>query len=68
MCIRDSGYTYYIAKALADKVLGSLAEEGKAAYEVLETYVGKDMEYKVYEPLYKCAGDAACLLYTSRCV
>ena len=53
------GYTYYIAKALADKVLGSLAEEGKAAYEVLETYVGKDLEYKEYEPLYKCAGDAA---------
>ena len=53
------GYTYYIAKALADKVLGSLAEEGKAAYEVLETYVGKDLEYKEYEPLYKCAEDAA---------
>ena len=47
------GYTYYIAKALADKVLGSLAEEDKAAYEVL------DLEYKEYEPLYKCAGDAA---------
>ena len=53
------GYTYYIAKALADKVLGRLAEEGKEAYEVLETYVGKDLEYKEYEPLYKCAGDAA---------
>lgn len=53
------GYTYYIAKALADKVLGRLAEEGKDAYEVLETYVGKDLEYKAYEPLYKCAGDAA---------
>ena len=53
------GYTYYIAKALADKVLGRLAEEGKDAYEVLETYVGKDLEYNEYEPLYKCAGDAA---------
>ena len=53
------GYTYYIAKALADKALGRLAEEGKDAYEVLETYVGKDLEYKEYEPLYKCAGDAA---------
>ena len=53
------GYTYYIAKALADKVLGRLAEEDKDAYEVLETYVGKDLEYKEYEPLYKCAGDAA---------
>ena len=55
----SDGYTYYIAKALADKVLGRLAEEGKDAYEVLETYVGKDLEYKEYEPLYKCAGDAA---------
>ena len=53
------GYIYYIAKALADKVLNRLAEEGKDAYEVLETYVGKDLEYKEYEPLYKCAGDAA---------
>ena len=53
------GYTYYIAKALADKVLGRLAEEGKDAYEVLETYVGKDLEYTEYQPLYKCAGDAA---------
>ena len=58
--VKDAdGYTYYIAKALADKVLGRLAEEGKDAYEVLETYVGKDLEYKEYEPLYKCAGDAA---------
>lgn len=28
-------------------------------YEVLETYKGKDLEYREYEPLYKCAGDAA---------
>ena len=53
------GYTYYIAKALADKVLGRLAEEGKDAYEVLETYVGKDLEYKEYEALYACAAEAA---------
>ncbi len=53
------GYTYYLAEALADKVLGGLAEEGKPAYEVLEKYVGKDLEYKEYEPLYACAGEAA---------
>ena len=53
------GYTYYLAEALADKVLGRLAEEGKPAYEVLETYVGKDLEYKEYEPLYACAGELA---------
>ncbi len=53
------GRTYYLAQALADKVLGSLAEEGEKAYEVLETYTGKDLEYKEYEPLFACAGEAA---------
>ena len=53
------GYTYYMAQALLDKVLGKLAEEGTAAYEVLETYTGKDLEYKEYEPLFACAGEAA---------
>ena len=53
------GYTYYMAEALLDTVLGKLgnAEEGVAAYEVLETYVGKDLENKEYEPLFKCTGD-----------
>ena len=53
------GYTYYMAQALLDNVLGSLKEEGKPAYEVLETYTGKDLEYKEYEPLFACAGEAA---------
>ncbi len=53
------GYTYYMAKELLDKVLGSLAEEGQPAYEILETYSGKDLEYKEYEPLFACAGEAA---------
>ncbi len=55
------GYTYYLAEALADKVLGRLGneEEGKKAYEVLETYKGKDLEYKEYEPLYACAKECA---------
>ena len=53
------GYTYYMAEALLDKVLGGLAEEGEKAYEVLETYTGKDLEYKEYEPLFACAGEAA---------
>ena len=69
------GYTYYMAQALLDTVLGKLA--GKAAdgaaagragdgsaagssaagpaYEILETYTGKDLEYKEYEPLFDCA-------------
>jgi len=53
------GFTYYMAQALLDNVLGSLAQEGEKAYEVLETYVGKDLEYKEYEPLFACAGEAA---------
>ena len=56
------GYTYYMAEALLEKVLSGLAEkcgtDGKD-YEVLETYTGKDLEYKEYEPLYKCAGESA---------
>ena len=53
------GYTYYMAEALLDKVLGKLAKEEEKAYEVLETYKGKDLEYKAYEPLFACAGEAA---------
>ena len=54
------GYIYYMAEALLDKVLGKLAkEEGEKAYEVLETYKGTDLEYKAYEPLFACAGEAA---------
>ena len=50
------GYTYYLAEALCDKVLSPLSkEEGVKAYKVLETYKGKDLEYKEYEPLYACA-------------
>lgn len=51
------GYTYYMATALLDKVLGPLAKDGGKAYEVLETFRGKDLEYKEYEPLFKCTGD-----------
>ena len=52
------GYTYYMAEALLDTVLGKLpdkdAPEGTKAYEVLETYKGSDLEYKEYEPLFDC--------------
>ncbi len=51
------GYTYYMAEALLDTVLSPLAKEGEKAYEVLETYTGKELEYKEYEPLYQCAAD-----------
>ncbi len=53
------GYVYYMAQALLDNVLGKLASEGESAYEVLETYTGKDLEYKEYEPLFACAGESA---------
>ena len=52
------GYTYYMAKALLDRVLGKLAEEeGAAAYEVLESYKGTDLEHKEYEPLFNFADE-----------
>ncbi len=72
------GYTYYMAEALIDKVLGGLAskagqtvkgeqlsEDNKELsgagvdYEVQNTFRGKELEYKEYEPLYKCAAGAA---------
>ncbi len=59
------GYTYYMAEALLDTVLGKLAVkadeeagvEAKDAYEILERMTGKDLEYKEYEPLFDCAVD-----------
>lgn len=52
------GYTYYMATALLDTVLGPLSKDGEKAYEILETYKGKDLEYREYEPLYQCAADS----------
>lgn len=64
------GFTYYMAQALLDKVLGKLdvSEEDEksskesaamSSYEILETYKGKDLEYKEYEPLFECAKEIA---------
>lgn len=54
------GYTYYMAEALLDQVLGKLTEEeDQKPYEVLEKYKGTDLEYREYEPLFACAGEAA---------
>ena len=47
------GYTYYMAEALAETVLGG--DRPTAPYEVVEKYVGKDLEGKEYEPLFDCA-------------
>ena len=57
------GYTYYMAEALLEKVLGGLApqaEEGAEkvkAYEILESYKGTDLERKEYEPLFDFANN-----------
>ncbi|MBR7046388.1 MAG: isoleucine--tRNA ligase [Lachnospiraceae bacterium] len=54
------GYTYYMAQALLDKVLGPLAkDEGEKAYEVLETMPGRALEYREYVPLYEEAARIA---------
>ena len=46
--VKHGDYTYYMAEALVSSVL-----EGDV--EVLETYVGKDLEGKEYEPLFAFA-------------
>ncbi|MBQ3052082.1 MAG: isoleucine--tRNA ligase [Clostridia bacterium] len=48
----NDGFVYYMAKALLDKVLGKLATEEAPAYEIIEEFVGSDLEYKEYEPLF----------------
>ena len=53
------GYTYYLAEALCDAVLGSLAKDGTPAYEVLARMKGAELEHKEYEPLFACAGEVA---------
>lgn len=52
------GFTYYMAKALLDKVLDPLAKDGQPAYQIIETMQGADLEYREYEPLYDCAAKA----------
>ncbi len=49
------GYTYILAEALCEKILGG--EKPTAPYEIVETYIGKDLEYKEYEPLFDCCGE-----------
>ena len=54
------GYTYYMAKALLDRVLGALPhEDGEQAYEILEEMPGIALERKGYLPLWDCTADAA---------
>ncbi len=54
------GYTYYMAKALLDKVLSGLErEEGTPAYEILAEMKGIELERREYEPLFECTGKEA---------
>ena len=53
------GYTYILAKALLDSVLGALAKDGEPAYTILETCRGKELENISYEPLFQAAADVA---------
>ena len=53
------GYTYYMAEALLDSVLGALAKDGAPAYEIIERMTGSDLEGKAYEPLFACTGKEA---------
>ncbi len=53
------GYTYYMAVALLDTVLGKLADGDTPAYEILEKYKGTDLKGKAYEPLFECSGKEA---------
>ena len=43
--VRVEDTVYYMAEALVEKVLGEEAE-------IIEKYVGKDLEYREYEPLF----------------
>lgn len=49
--VNSEGNIYYLAEALCNQVLG------EDNYEILESYKGKDLEYKEYEPLFPFAID-----------
>ena len=44
--MKQDGVVYYLARALCDPVLG------EDSYDVLESCLGKELEYKGYEPLF----------------
>ena len=53
------GYTYYLAKELADRTLSPLAKDGECAYEILEEMPGSALERREYLPLFECTGKEA---------
>ncbi len=48
----SDGYTYYMAEELLQPVLGGQ----ELSWEVIETFPGKSLEMKEYEPLFDCTG------------
>ncbi len=59
------GFTYILAKALADKVLSGLfeknnpeaqADKDTSDYNIIEEFTGRDLERKEYEPLFEGSG------------
>ncbi|MFP3156233.1 isoleucine--tRNA ligase [Lachnospiraceae bacterium ZAX-1] len=53
--VRQGTNAYYLAEALVDTILGG---EDAEPIMVLQTYTGKDLEYKEYEPLFPFANDS----------
>jgi isoleucyl-tRNA synthetase len=49
--VKQDENIYYLAEALADKVLGTKDEEGNGGYEILDRMKGKDLEFLEYEQL-----------------
>ena len=49
------GYTYYMAEALCETILGG--DKPTAPYQVIETFTGRELEGKEYEPLMDCAAE-----------
>ncbi|HIT89609.1 MAG TPA: isoleucine--tRNA ligase [Candidatus Merdenecus merdavium] len=47
--VEADGHIYYLAEALCEKTFDGM-------FKVLETYIGKDLEYKEYEPLFAFDG------------
>ncbi len=52
---KKDGLVYYMAKALTSAVLVGEDEP----FEILESFKGKDLEGKEYEPLFACTGECA---------
>ncbi|MBQ1214758.1 MAG: isoleucine--tRNA ligase [Firmicutes bacterium] len=48
---KKDGEYFYVAKALADKILGKAHEGGEEGYTVVEEMKGKDLEFMEYEQL-----------------